>query len=95
MATAPYYYHGDVKFAEMVYPELKDKEYDEYVVIRKKYKMAFYNSRPYKHTINSRGECKFNSEWSRTLKNLKALYDYAPPRKNPCTWSEVLRANGH
>ena len=95
MATAPYYYHGDPKFAELVYPEVKDADYDAYMAVRKKYKLAFYNSRPYKSTINSRGECKFGAEWGRTLKNLKQLYGFTPPHKTPATWSEVLRANGH
>lgn len=95
MSKAPYYYYGHTDFAAMVYPEVKAANYDEYQAVRKKYKMAFLNSRPYKSTINSKGECKFNSEWGRVLKNLKAMYGYVPPRKNPCTWSDLLRAEGH
>ena len=92
---APYYYYGDIKFAEMVYPEVKDADYETYMEVRKKYKLAFYNSRPYKHTLNGKGEDKFGGEWARVLKNLRELYGFKAPPKNPVTWSEVLRANGH
>lgn len=94
MTQAPYYYFGDTDFAEMIYPELKDADYDEYMAVRKKYKLTFLNSRPYKATVTARGADKFNNEWSRTLKNLKALFGYTPPARRPRTWSDLLRSEG-
>lgn len=94
MATAPYYYFGDKSFAEMVYPELKDANYDEYMRIRAKYRQTFINSRPYNATISAKGVDRFGGEWSRTLKNLKALYGYEAPGRKPRTWSTLLRSEG-
>ena len=95
MTTAPYYYYGHKDFAAQVYPEVKDADYDTYMAVRKKYKMAFLQSRPYADTRNARGECKFNAEWGRTLKLLKELYGYKPPNKAPATWSALLRSEGY
>ena len=95
MSTAPYYYYGHEDFAKMVYPELKGLDYDAYMEVRKKYKMAFINSRPYAATRTNRGVCKFNSEWGRTLKLLRELYGYTPPNRAPATWSALLRSEGH
>ena len=95
MTTAPYYYYGHKDFAEMVYPELEGLDYDAYREVRKKYKMAFLQSRPYAATRNARGECKFNAEWGRTLKLLRELYGYSAPTKVPNTWSALLREEGH
>lgn len=94
MAKAPYYYFGDKKFAEMIYPELKDADYDTYMAVRRKYRLTFINSRPYKATVTARGADKFGIEWSRTLKNLREMYGYKTPTKNPNTWSDLLRSEG-
>lgn len=96
MATAPYYYHGDKKFAEMVYPELQAcTTYAEYDQVKTKYKMAFLNSRPYRSTVTNKGASRFPAEWNRTLKNLKEMYGYTPPTKSAKVWEELLRENGH
>jgi hypothetical protein len=95
MTAAPYYYYGHKDFAAQVYEEVKDADYDVYREVRKKYKVAFLNSRPYAHTRNARGECKFNAEWGRTLKLLRELYGYTAPTKAPNTWSALLREEGH
>lgn len=80
--SAPYYYFGDKSFAEQVYPSLKDADYDTYQAIRAHYRHTFMESRPYSSAYNARGQDKFGGEWGRTLKNLKELYGYTPPRRN-------------
>lgn len=83
--SAPYYYHGLPSFAEMIYPELKGTELDKaaYAAVRKKYEMAFVNSRPYNKTVTPTGAKRFDVEWYRTLRNLKAMYGYIPPTAKP------------
>lgn len=79
--AAPYYYYGMKEFAAQVYEELKDADYETYKNVRQKYRMAFVNSRPHSSATNAAGYSLFPSEWNRTLKNLKAMYGYKPPKQ--------------
>jgi hypothetical protein len=81
-APAPYIYHGNKIADERIYAELKDlPTYEAYDVVRERYKKYFVNSRPYRATVTGRGVSRFPSEWGKTLKNLKTMYGYEPPKK--------------
>ena len=91
--NAPYYYYGHKDFATQVYAEVKDADYETYKDIRQKYRMAYANSRSHADATNYAGYSKFPSEWNRTLKNMKAMFGYIPPKQG--TWSALLREEGH
>lgn len=93
MSKAPYHYHGNKDTDAAIYEELKHADYDTYIAIRTKYRKDFMNSRPYKSTVTARGTDKFPNEWGRTLKNLKAMFNYTPPIKRNA-WGDLLRSEG-
>lgn len=91
--SAPYYYYGHKDFAAQVYEELRNADYETYRDIRQKYRMAFVDSRSHAEATDAKGYSRFPSEWNRTLKNLKAMFGYTPPKQT--TWGKTLREHGY